>query len=184
MVAPIPDSLGEFSRGAGAFLIALCLWNSPLPLLHAHPSEAQDPATQFGEHLRDCHWRTGGQIVRAGISIWCCGGRFRRIRDSEAPPPQPRRSKIMRSPVRESTVRDLAESVQVLSDQYCDVSRILSDINSEQIGFSRPSDLFRFECQSCAHDRNTLLIESNRGSIATLTLRKDSTMPRSIDGLR
>lgn len=135
----------SFLAVLGRFLIVLCLWNSPLPLLHAHPGEAQDQATQFAEHLRDCHWRTRGQDCSCWhlhLVLW--GQVQADYRDSEAPPPQPRPVEDHAVPSPESTVRDLAKSAQVLSDQICDVSRILSDINSEPNGFSRPSDLFRF----------------------------------------
>lgn len=38
-------------------LLCLCLWNSPLPLLHAHEGAVQDEVTELARHLHDCHSR-------------------------------------------------------------------------------------------------------------------------------
>lgn len=130
----------------GRCLIALCLWNSPLPVLHAHPDEARDPATQLAEHLRECHWRTCGQDCSCWhIHLVLWGQVQADHRDSESPPPQPRPVDDLAVPCAHSVERDLAQTAQLLPLEFCCVSRVLSDLSAEPVGFSLYKDHFWYQ---------------------------------------
>lgn len=134
----------SFVAVLGRFLVALCLWNSPLPLLHAHAGEAQDQATQLAEHLRDCHWRESGQDCSCWhIHLVLWGQVQADHRDSESPPPQQRPVEDLAVPSGKSISRDLAESEQLLSDLMSCDSHTFCDLSDPVAGVSLPRSVFQ-----------------------------------------
>lgn len=110
----------SFLTVVGRCLLCLCLWNSPLPLLHAHPGAAQDEATDLAEHLQQCHWRHGADDCSCWHLHLVLWGEVQADHpDSDSVPPQPRPVDDSAVPSVDSTSRQLADSERLLSYHAC-----------------------------------------------------------------
>ena len=130
----------SFLAVVGRCLLCLCLWNSPLPLLHAHPGAARDQATELAEHLHECHWRHGAEDCSCWHLHLVLWGEVQADHpESDSVPPQPRPVDDSAVPGMESTQRHLADAERLVTDQ-CGCLSLVSDVVGHSQLQSRPID--------------------------------------------
>lgn len=118
----LQESPVSFLTVVGRWLLCLCLWNSPLPLLHAHEDVAADQSSSLAQHLNQCHWRTRAeqcQCWHLHLVLW---GQIQGDHpDSETPPPQPRPIQDDAAPSSEIGLsRQLDEAARQMSVEFSD----------------------------------------------------------------